>query len=85
MSWELLAIWAIVITTLAWFRRDEQRLRAERLAVKARQYALAPAYRHEVRTGPDHKATPPQASAHKAYLDLLQQTRRERNSGQARL
>lgn len=28
MAWEILAIWAIVILTVTWFFRDEQRLRS---------------------------------------------------------
>lgn len=75
MAWEIVAIWAIVIGTLVWFTRDERRLKSERLAERARYFATAPAYRHEVRVA-GQSAPPPQASAHRRYLDLLQQTRR---------
>ncbi|QQR38939.1 hypothetical protein [Devosia rhizoryzae] len=47
MAWELLAIWAIVATTVLWFVRDEKRLREERLMARARHFAVAPAYRHQ--------------------------------------
>jgi hypothetical protein len=47
MAWELAAIWAIVITTTLLFIRDERRLAAERLSARARQFATAPAYRHQ--------------------------------------
>ena len=77
MAWEIVAIWAIVIPTLVWFVHDERRIRAERLAERARYFATAPAYRHEVRLPVSARApTPPQAAAHRRYLDLLQQTRR---------
>ena len=47
MAWELLAIWAIVITVLTWFVRDEKRLRAEAdVARAASYYAHAAKYRH---------------------------------------
>lgn len=47
MAWELLAIWAIVITVLTWFVKDEKRLRAEAdIARAARYYAHASKYRH---------------------------------------
>ena len=46
MAWELLAIWLIVAATLVWFVRDEKRLRLDRLAARARQYATGSAWRH---------------------------------------
>ncbi|WEK04090.1 MAG: hypothetical protein P0Y65_18190 [Candidatus Devosia phytovorans] len=47
MVWELLAMWAIVITTLVWFFRDEKRLKADaELARAASYYAHAATYRH---------------------------------------
>ncbi len=47
MILQLVAIWAIVIASLAWFVRDELRLRRlARLNRAARFYAAAPQYRH---------------------------------------
>ncbi|MHA6299612.1 hypothetical protein [Devosia sp. CAU 1758] len=46
MFWEVLAIWAIVAATLVWFVRDEKRLRLDRLAARARQFATGSAWRH---------------------------------------
>lgn len=76
MAWEIVAIWAIVIATLVWFHKDERRIKAERLAQRARYFATAPAYRHEVAVPTQPGASAPQARAHRRYLDLLQQTRR---------
>lgn len=47
MAWELLAIGAIVFTTVSWFVMDERRLREERLMARVRHFAEAPAYRHQ--------------------------------------
>lgn len=47
MAWEILAMWAIVLTTIIWFIRDEKRLRSEaELKRAARYFAHAPQYRH---------------------------------------
>lgn len=85
MAWEIVVIWAIVIATLVWFHRDERRIKAERLAHRARYFATAPAYRYEIAVSAQPAAAP-QARAHRRYLDLLQQTRSARkNSSQTRL
>ncbi|MBF0680532.1 MAG: hypothetical protein IR164_16530 [Devosia sp.] len=72
MPWEIVAIWAIVIVTLTWFRRDEERLRSHRLAEQARYFATASRYRHRPET-PKQTAEPipAQALVHRHYLDLL--------------
>lgn len=57
MEWQLLAIWAVVILAVLWFRRDEKRRRADAdLARAARYYAHAPAYRH---VSPQMQMLPP--------------------------
>ncbi|MCW5721223.1 MAG: hypothetical protein KIS86_08780 [Devosia sp.] len=86
MAWEIVAIWAICIGTLLWFRHDERRIRSERLDRHARYFASAPAYRHQVAVPAAARVpTPPQAKAHQRYLDLLERTRRQKNSTEARL
>lgn len=72
MAWEIFAIWAIVIATLIWFRRDEARQRSSRLAEQARYFATATHYRHRANV-PRSTAEqiPPQALVHRRYLDLL--------------
>lgn len=53
MHWELLAIWAIVIATVMWFVRDEQRRRRDQdLERAARYYALAPQFSRPDATAP---------------------------------
>lgn len=72
MAWEILAIWAIVVATLVWFRRDEDRQRSKALAEQARYFATAPRYRHRHISRREPIAeTPPLAMAHRRYLDLL--------------
>lgn len=46
MAWEVLAIWAIVLTTIIWFVSDERRERANRLDEQALNFATSPAWRH---------------------------------------
>jgi len=56
MVWQVLAMWAVVLTTIIWFVRDERRLRAQAaLARSARYYAHAPKYRHQ----PSRAVLPP--------------------------
>ncbi|KFC68778.1 hypothetical protein FF80_01732 [Devosia sp. LC5] len=38
IAWQLLAIWAIVVSTIVWFVRDERRLESERALVRAARY-----------------------------------------------
>lgn len=72
MPWEIVAIWAIVIVTLTWFRRDEERLRSHRLAEQARYFATAARYRHRpAAPRQTSEPIPPQALVHRRYLDLL--------------
>jgi hypothetical protein len=53
IAWQLLAIWAIVLSTIVWFVRDERRLESERVLVRAaRYYAHAPQFRHATRPEP---------------------------------
>lgn len=46
MVWQLVAIWLIVVTTFAWFVRDEKRLQHARLDQAAKFYAQAPQYKY---------------------------------------
>ena len=72
MAWEIVAIWAIVVATLVWFRRDEDRERSKALAEQARYFATAPRYRHRhIPKSEPLAETPPQAMVHRRYLDLL--------------
>ena len=46
MAWELVAIWLIVAATVIWFIRDEDRIKQQKLAERARLYATGAAWRH---------------------------------------
>lgn len=48
MAWELLAILALVASSLVWFAHDEKRRRMERLDEQARYYATARPFRHRL-------------------------------------
>ncbi|MGV8831528.1 MAG: hypothetical protein ACOH2N_06090 [Devosia sp.] len=48
MLWQIFAMWAIVMVTIAWFIRDERRLIANAaLAQASYYYAQAPQYRYQ--------------------------------------
>lgn len=76
MAWEIVAIWAIVIGTLIWFRRDEDRLRSRKLAAQARYFATAAPYRHRQKPAAlTNGPVPPQAQVHRRYLDAIRAKR----------
>lgn len=73
MAWQVLAIWAIVVSTIVWFIGDERRLEADRdLARATRYYAHATPFR----TRPEPALQPrPRAGAirytDRAYFDRV--------------
>lgn len=76
MAWQLLAIFVIVMATVIWFIRDERRVRADAVLVKAaRYYAHAPKYRFGARNVPQPVAPKPRTGSllrnDRAYFDQL--------------
>ncbi|HTN61778.1 MAG TPA: hypothetical protein VL147_09500 [Devosia sp.] len=73
MVFQVLAMWMIVLATIAWFMRDEQRRRDTMLSAQALAYAKAPHYRHQPPAEPP-MPMPRQAglrAADRAYFETL--------------
>jgi type II secretory pathway pseudopilin PulG len=58
MTWELLAIWAIVTAAIIWFVLDERQQQRARNEAQAQLYAAAAQWRHR-----SDATTPPLATA----------------------
>lgn len=52
IAWQLLAIWAIVLSTIVWFVRDERRLEEERVLARAARYYAHVPKRQSIRPEP---------------------------------
>lgn len=86
MAWEILAIWAIVMATIAWFVHDERKLIANATMAQAGLFYAPPAQRnpapHEedtaiaekVAAGPRVSARQGLNSAQRDFLRVLSET-----------
>lgn len=52
IAWQLLAIWAIVLSTIVWFVRDERRLEEEMVLARAARYYAHVPKRQSIRPEP---------------------------------
>lgn len=69
MTFQLVIIWALVISVTVWFFRDERQRAARRLEARAAHFASAPAYRYHA---PVAQTTSPEMTRRTAGLSDTQ-------------
>lgn len=73
MIWQLLAMWLIVVVTIVWFVRDEQRRSSDiKLGLQALRFVATPHYRggyREPKVAPPPLRRPTLSAADRTFLE----------------